>query len=310
MTKKSNSSMTQKQDSPDEKPLLEEICDLDTLFREEHKHDAEVQAKALRKWDDTLAYPDLNDQFVPRIATKGQTRSGQLSPESRPARFSSSVLDSLQAQSRTLLSEQERQRQEAARMSADLDASLRRIFPFLDELTRQLNILKPPISRAYPLVHGHEFKNLVWQTGRVDYRSASLHTSTAEMESVTLTYRLASEEPPLCLERERGSADSFHQRLFDCGLLFTSDKIFSEGKALLGTRFMIKPEIKVHVVWRCNPEDGRLRCEAHNLERLGRQTWLLPVDAPMDARLLDEFGRLVLGQKHDFPYILNRTQAT
>ncbi|MCL2022560.1 MAG: hypothetical protein FWG81_11005 [Betaproteobacteria bacterium] len=290
----------------DDESLLEEVCDLDLIFREEYSHDVQVQARSLKKWNDQLVYPSLSDQVVPRFVTAGQARSRQLSPESRHSFFSSSILDDLHAQSDAILSEQERQQQEILRMKAQFDASFRRLFAFLDELTRQLNILKPAIPRVYQLTGEHEFKNLVWQEGRVDYRSDNL-AATAELESVTLTYRLASEDPPLYLERESDFVDSLYRRLFDHGLQVDIEKRYDERRALKKARFTVQPEIKTQVRWLGNPEDGRLRCETNNLERFGRLTWLLPADAPMDMRFLDEFGRLILGQEHDFPYILNRT---
>jgi len=293
----------------DKGQLLEEVCDLDTLLKEEFAHDTKVQANANKKWDDTLAYPSLNEQAGPRFVTAGQARSGQLAPESATAHslFSGTILDSLYAQTEKTLSEQEQKKQEGLRVQAQLDASLRRIFAFLNELVQQLNILKPAIPRVYPLADQQEFKNLVWQSGHVDYRSTSLHTATAELESVTLTYRLASDDPPLCLERRSESAEILQKKLFDLNLSAEVKKTFYDNRSILEKAlFMIRPEIKTQVRWLGNPEDGRLRCETNNLERFGRLTWLLPVEAPMDIRFLNEFGHLLMGQKHDFPNILNR----
>ncbi|MDR1848708.1 MAG: hypothetical protein LBQ75_01565, partial [Zoogloeaceae bacterium] len=206
------------------------------------------------------------------------------------------------------LSEREQKKQVALQMQARLDASFRRIFAFLNELVQQLNILKPVIPRVFPLAEGQAFRNLTWQNGNVDYRSTTIHTATAEMESVTLTYRLASETTqPLCLERGSESAESFQKKLFDLGLTVDVKKVFHENRGVLEKlQFIIHQEIKTHVRWVGNPEDGRLRCESNNLERLGRLTWLLPPEAPMDMRFLNEFGRLLMGQKHDFPHVLNR----
>lgn len=304
---KKKSSAPPKQKASGDEALLEEVCDLDLIFKEEYSHDLKVQADALRKWDDTLKYPTLSEEVVPRFVTPGQARSRMLAPESKQSLFSGSILDDLEAQSRSILNEQERGQEETLRMKAQLDASLRRLFAFLEQLTRQLNILKPAIPRAYPLTRDLEFKNLVWQEGRVDYRSASLNTATAELESVLFSYRLASKEPPLCLELASDFVESFHQRVFDYGLPVTLDKFLDEQRRLQRARFTIQPEIRTQVRWRGNLEDGRLRCETHNLERFGRLTWLLPADAPMNMRFLDEFGRLVLGQEHDFPYILKRS---
>jgi len=294
------------QNSSGEESLLEEVCDLDELLRAEYEHDTEVQAKALKKWDETLSYPTLNDQPAPRFVTAGQALSKQLFPESKHTLFPGSILESLQAQSQVVLSEQEQQQQEAALRKVRLDASLRRVFPFLEELVRHLNTLKPEIPRAYSLTKELEIKNLVWQEGRVDYQSSTLHTSTAELESVTLTYRLASQGDPLCVELESSFVESFHRKLFDLGLLVEVKNILDERRVLQRAKFTIQPEIRTQVRWRGNPEDGRLRCETNNLERFGRLTWLFSPDAPMDTRFLNEFGRLILGQEHDFPYILNR----
>ncbi|MCL2076578.1 MAG: hypothetical protein FWH15_09140 [Betaproteobacteria bacterium] len=301
------SSLSPKQKPSDDQPLLEEVFDLDLLLKAEHEHDVKAQAKAVKKWDDSIAYPDLSDQVRPRFVTTGQALSRQLSPESRDSLFPGSILDELHAESRNTLNEHELRQRENLRMRARLDASFRRIFAFLDELTRQLNILQPAIPRVYQL-YEHEFKDLVWQKGRVDYQSTSLYDATAGLESVTLTYRLASKGSPFCLERESCFVDSMYQRLFDHGLSLEVEKIHNARGVMQRARFRIQPEIRTQVRWRGNPEDGRMRCETHNLERFGRLTWLLPAEAPMNMSFLDEFGRLVLGREHDFPFILNRTQ--
>jgi hypothetical protein len=294
------------QDLPGEEPLLEEVCDLDALFRAEYEHGVNEQIKAVEKRGGQLQFPDLNVQTKPRFVTQRQARSSVLFPEAGHSLFPGSILDELQAKSQRVLSENEQQQQEALREQARLDASLRRIFAFLDELTRQLNILKPVISRIYTLARELEFKDLAWQEGRVDYQSMNLHAENAALESVTMTYRLASAESAISLERESDFVAPLQRRLFDYGVLFDVKKVYNDRRILQRAWFTIQPEVKPRVCWRINSADGKLRCETHNLERFGRVTWLLPVEAPMDIRFLDEFGRLVLGQEHDFPYILGK----
>jgi hypothetical protein len=119
------------------------------------------------------------------------------------------------------------------------------------------------------------------------------------LESVSCSYRLAGEEEALVIEREGGAANAFRQRLFDFNLKVKVKEFRLENYFLERARFIIMPEVRVSIRWEMDCNNGLLVVQTHNLERLGSNRYILPPEKVTPA-LLDELGRLILGQSHRF----------
>ena len=185
-----------------------------------------------------------------------------------------------------------------------LDRGLREVFHYLHELAQQLNILHPVIARPYYLLDsGEEFADLTWEEGFSDYRTQP-ESQGGLIELVTFSYRLTS---PRRLQMERSGAgiERLRSALFDYGLPFDIQEFRNERRQVERANFDIKVDIGVNTRWQADFERGLVILEARNLERLGSTLFSLPQES-LSRAMLEEFGRLVLGQNSRFREFLKR----
>lgn len=184
-----------------------------------------------------------------------------------------------------------------------VDQALKHIFFFLHELVQQLNIVKPGIPRDYVLSEQHVLNCLDWQEGFADYRTQS-QSAGALVELATFSYHLKGKNS-LLIERDGGSVERFRTTLFDYGLPFTCKEFKNERQYIERAEFDIRPDVSVSARWRADFAQGAIILETRNLERLGSAIHTLRPRA-IDQALLDDFGRLVLGQPNRFRELAKR----
>ena len=184
-----------------------------------------------------------------------------------------------------------------------IDEALKYIFFYLHDLVQQLNTLKPEIPRAYPLADNLQLADLVWQEGFADYRTQS-QSAGAMMELVTFSYQLAANKP-LVVERDGPVVERFRSMLFDCGLKYSCKEFKNERHYLERAEFQISSQLSVSVRWRADFERGVLVFETRNFERLGVSLFNVKPGA-VDFALLEELGKLVLGQNSSFRELAKR----
>lgn len=178
-----------------------------------------------------------------------------------------------------------------------IDRGLRQVFGYVHELIKQLNIVKPLVARDYSLQDTACFANLCWQEGFADYRSQS-PSAGALLDEVSVSYQLAAPER-LTIGREGPGVERLRQALFDYGLRFQVQEVRDSRRHLLRAEFDIKAELSVNARWRADYGRGMVTLDTRNLERLGSYSFTLAPEQ-LGRELLDEFGRLVLGEPNRF----------
>ena len=107
------------------------------------------------------------------------------------------------------------------------------------------------------------------------------------------------------IEKEGPAIERFRHILFDYGLPFTCKEFKNERSYVERAEFEIRGEVSVGARWRADFEQGVLVLETRNLERLGGAVFTIHPQFVDDA-LLDDFGRLILGQANRFRELAKR----
>ena len=253
--------------------------------------------------DSSLVFPEIASQAAPRISSRPDAPSAQQPAGAPQAAASGSLLDELRKQAD--IRQRELHSAETARTASAeaIDSALKHLFFYLHDFVQQLNIVKPGIPRDYLLVDQIQLRQLSWQEGFADYRTQS-QAAGALVELVSLSYRLSSERK-LVVERDGPSVDRFRAQLFDFGLPFNCKEFKNARRYVERAEFEIRSELSGSARWRADFEKGVLILEMRNVERLG--SFVMPV-APklIDQALLDDFGRLILGQPNRFRELARR----
>lgn len=249
------------------------------------------------------AFPSLDPAAVRQPAAARPTPLAQAPVESQPTAQPAataprrSVLDQLRQETEARQHQINDAQQQATQREVAVDQALRRVFAYLHEFVQQLNFLRHPVPRGYRVTPAHALDGLRWDKGFADFRTRA-DSAGGLLEYVSLNYRLSGENA-LEIERDGLIAEKFRKALFDQGLEFTLDEIRNERRSLERARFVIAPEVKVNLRWDFNPDSGRLRIVARNLERFGNATYEVALDQ-LDSALLDDFALLLLGQPTQF----------
>lgn len=181
---------------------------------------------------------------------------------------------------------------------AGFDRRLRKVFDYLHDLSKQLNYLKPAISRAYFFLDSSDaFRDLTWQEGFTDLRTLPQQEGGG-IERVTFSYTLRG-PGERTLERPGPGVERLRKMLFDLGLRFECREVRNRQRELERAVFTVADEILVQMVWRADLEKGAVVLESRNLERFGHTVVNLRPEA-IDQGVLDEFGLLLLGRENRF----------
>jgi hypothetical protein len=107
------------------------------------------------------------------------------------------------------------------------------------------------------------------------------------------------------VERDGPSVERFRTTLFDFGLAFNCKEFKNERSYVERADFQIASDISVSARWRADFTKGLILLETRNLERLGSALYTLRPQA-IDQALLEDFGRLVIGQSNRFRELAKR----
>jgi hypothetical protein len=257
--------------------------------------------------DPTLVFPEIapaKPAAKPVAVKPAETTAPKPSTQEEAApEFGGGFLDQLRKQAEVRQREIHSALAERSSINEAIDQALKRLFFYLHELVQQLNIIKPDIPRDYPLIEQFELNKLAWQEGFADYRTQS-QSAGALVELVSFSYHLNAGNT-LHVERDGPSVERFRAMLFDFGLPFTYKEFKNERSYVERAEFEIRSDVSVSVRWRADFSKGVISVETRNLERLGSALYSIRPQS-VDQALLDDFGRLVLGQPNRFRELAKR----
>ncbi len=284
---------------------IEDIAALEaSLIADIETFDLDAAERRARREQSTSAPGGMYDPSLvfPDIVLTGTQRREHV-PKGESLRRDELKLDSSDLLSQLRRQAEIRQRSEhdalAERTLANevIDQALKTTFFFLHDLVQQLNIVKPGIPRDYALGDGLLIGTLGWHEGFADYRTQS-QSAGALIELVSFSYRLEGGKT-LQVEKSGAGIERFRNLLFDFGLPFNCKEFKNPRGYVERAEFEIQGEISVNARWRADYQRGLIQLEARNLERLGSSQIDIAAGA-LDQALLDEFGRLILGQPNRF----------
>lgn len=277
-----------------------EMFDLDAAVRQARQEQTLETSGSPTEID--LAFPEIVPVGLP-VIPKPEKATASPVPEVLLPIEEGSLLGQLRQRAEVRQREEDSANAERLTGNKLLDKALKDVFFYLQNLVQQLNILKPGVPRAYSMTDGLQLDGLVWQEGFADYRAQS-QSAGGFVESVSFTYQLLAPES-LTIERPATSIERFRTTLFDFGLQFTCKEIKNQRHLVEKAVFQIRNQLSVSVRWKADFDRCLLVFETRNLERLGATVLNIKPTA-VDYALLEELGKLVLGQPSRFRELSRR----
>jgi hypothetical protein len=189
------------------------------------------------------------------------------------------LLDDLKKEADTLKNEQAVRTQSLKANAATVDRALRKIFYYLNDLFKQLNVVRPPCACEYDL-------QTVGKIGSEHFENLSVKFKRSKPEQ-------------LSVKRDAENIERFRDLLWQNNMRFTSEAIKNERRVTVSETFTINCEVICAVDIVGDYEGGTIRFKLKNVEDFGPTVYTLEPDSISDEAL-EAFATLLIGKESTF----------
>jgi hypothetical protein len=207
------------------------------------------------------------------------------------------LLDDLKKEADTLKNQEAARTQSLKANATAVDHALRKTFQYMNELFKQLNVVKPPCPRVYDLLTVGKIDGLVQGDYRVEYRT-SLRDNSEHYENLSIMFKRSKPEQ-LTVKREAEQIDRFRDLLWQNNLRFTSEPFKNERRVVVFETFKINCEVLCSADVVGDYDEGVIRFKLKNIEDFGPTVYTLEPDKVTD-QALEELAKLFIGKESNF----------
>ncbi len=175
-----------------------------------------------------------------------------------------------------------------------VEGKMHQTFMYLNDLLKQLAVLKPTNPTVYTIPGIGEFQNLAFAESFIDYRKKKIGDRDY-YDNITLFIKWAS-PASLSVERDMpGAIQKVNDVLWGLGMKFTEEKIKKPGGGFEKTKFTIPGNVTCDITITADYDNARLVVKGKHFFRLGVDELRIPA-ADIDEALLEEFAKMLIGQ--------------
>ena len=184
-----------------------------------------------------------------------------------------------------------------------VEAKMRQTFLYLNELLKQLAVLKPTNPTAYSIPGIGDFQNLEFAESFIDYRKKKIFDKDY-YDYITFFIKWAT-PADISIERDMpATMQKVRDVLWSFGLKFTEEEIKKPGGAFQKMKFTVPSAITCDIIIAADHDNGRLVVKGKHFLRLGADELRIPA-GDVDEALLEEFAKMLIGQ----PNVLRKYRA-
>ena len=184
-----------------------------------------------------------------------------------------------------------------------VEAKMRQTFLYLNELLKQLAVLKPTNPTAYSIPGIGDFQNLEFAESFIDYRKKKIFDKDY-YDYITFFIKWAT-PADISFERDMpATMQKVRDVLWSFGLKFTEEEIKKPGGAFQKMKFTVPSAITCDIIIAADHDNGRLVVKGKHFLRLGADELRIPA-GDVDEALLEEFAKMLIGQ----PNVLRKYRA-
>lgn len=209
------------------------------------------------------------------------------------------LLDDLKKQAELVKTQQTSQQSLLEENLKRVEEKMRQAFQYLNELLKQLAVLKPVNPGVYSLPGIGDLKNLGFAESFIDYRRKRINDRDY-FDCISFFLRWGSGDA-FVVERDMpAAAQKVRDALFGYRMKFEEEEVKGQRGTATKWRFTARPSVVTDVTIQAEHDQGGLAITAKNLERMGIiDTFLVPAEE-MNEALLEEFAKTLLGQPGAF----------
>ena len=213
------------------------------------------------------------------------------------------LLDDLKKQADMMKSQQLSQQSMLQESTKLVEARMHQTFLYLNELLKQLAVLRPTNPMVYSIPGIGDFQNLAFAESFIDYRKKKV-VDKDHYDVITFFVKWAS-PASLGLERDMpATMQKVRDVLWNYGLKFTEEEIKKPGGGFQKMKFTVPATITCDITIAADHDNGLLVVKGKHFLRLGADELRIPA-ADIDEALLEEFAKMLIGQ----PSVLRKYRA-
>jgi len=204
------------------------------------------------------------------------------------------LLDDLKKQAEMVKSQQLSQQSMLQESTKLVEAKMHQAFLYLNDLLKQLAVLRPSNPTAYAIPGIGDFRNLEFTESFIDYRKKKIQDKDY-YDVISFFIKWAS-PASIALERDMpATAQKVRDVLWNYGMKFTEEEIKKPGGGFLKTKFNIPSAITCDLTITADHDAGLLVVKGKHFLRLGADELRVPAGDISEA-LLEEFAKMLIGQ--------------
>lgn len=207
------------------------------------------------------------------------------------------LLDDLKKEADTLKNQEAQRTQSLKANAAAVDRALRKTFHYMNELFKQLNVVKPPCPRVYDLHTVGKIDGLTQSDYRIEFRT-SQRENAEHYENLTITFK-RSKPDQLTVKREAEQMERFRDLLWQNNMRFTSEPFRNERRVVVYEVFKINCDVICGADVVGDYDNGVIRFKLKNVEDFGPTVYTLEPDTVNDQSL-EELAKLFIGKDSNF----------
>ncbi len=182
-----------------------------------------------------------------------------------------------------------------------VDGSLQRLFLYLNEFGKSLNVLRPQYPDPYLLPFVGTLENLMMIDFFCDYRSMNVDGRDRFTE-VYLAFKCVS-PMEFNLTRDVTGAQRLRDLLWGYNVRHRTEEVRNDKKALTHEKFVVNAEFPVQINFEGEHPAGLIRMTCKNLGEFGAFTHTVAA-GKFDDTGVEELAKMVLGKPHNLKALL------
>ncbi len=204
------------------------------------------------------------------------------------------LLDDLKKQADLVKSQQLSQQSIAEESTKLVEAKMQQTFLYLNDLLKQLAVLRPTNPTVYSIPGVGDFQNLGFAESFINYRKKKIGDKDY-YDYITMYIKWIS-PTNLTVERDMPAAiQKVNDVLWSFGLKFTEEKIKKPGGGFEKMKFTVPSNVTCDITITADHDNARLVVKGKHFFRLGTDELRIPA-GEVNESTLEEFAKMLIGQ--------------
>ena len=204
------------------------------------------------------------------------------------------LLDDLKKQADVVKSQQISQQSMLQESIKLVEAKMGQTFLYLNDLLKQLAVLRPTNPMVYSIPGIGDLQNLGFAESFIDYRKKKI-ADKDHFDVITFFVRWSS-PGSLVIERDMpATIQKVRDVLWSFGLKFAEEEVKKPGGGFQKMKFSLPCAITCDVSISADHENARLVVKGKHILRLGPEEMRIPA-VDVNEALLEEFAKMLIGQ--------------